>query len=158
MFHSKIISRFTIGKCLLDNRTSNLFRETVTKRNRYLSNTLLSIARSRFSKSRVTSNSEFTLASTVTMATAWSMGPGTYEVPLSLFEKNRKRLASQLKSGQIVVLQGGDSINHYDTDVEYVFRQVSTSIIYIIYSFDVCITKIYLSLLFGKCNCCTHLT
>lgn len=156
MFHSKIISRFTRGKCLLDNRTSNLLKETVTKRNRCLSNTLLSIARSRFSKSRVTSNSEFTLASTVTMATAWSMGPGTYEVPLSLFEKNRKRLASQLKSGQIVVLQGGDSINHYDTDVEYVFRQVSASIIYIIYSFDVSITKIYLALLFGKCNCCTY--
>ncbi|KAI5646234.1 metallopeptidase family m24 domain-containing protein [Phthorimaea operculella] len=54
---------------------------------------------------------------------AWSMGPGTYEVPLSLFEKNRKRLASKLKSGQIVVLQGGEDIHHYDTDVQYVFRQ-----------------------------------
>lgn len=123
MFHSKIFSR---GKCLLDNRTSNLLIETVTKRNRCLSNSLsLSVARHRISKSRVTTNSEFILASTVTMATAWTMGPGTLEVPLSLFENNRKRLASQLKSGQIVVLQGGDAINHYDTDVEYVFRQVS---------------------------------
>ncbi|XP_045536812.1 xaa-Pro dipeptidase [Papilio machaon] len=59
------------------------------------------------------------------MTTAWSMGPGTYEVPLSLFAKNRERLAEKLKNGQIVVLQGGDSINHYDTDVEYVFRQES---------------------------------
>ncbi|KAI8432302.1 hypothetical protein MSG28_004722 [Choristoneura fumiferana] len=59
------------------------------------------------------------------MAASWSMGPGTLEVPLSLFAKNRKRLAEKLKPGQIVVLQGGESINHYDTDVEYVFRQES---------------------------------
>lgn len=131
MFHGRIISKFTRGKCLLDNRTSNLLKETVTKRSRWLSNTLLlSIARNRISKSRVTTNSEFILASTVTMATAWSMGPGTLEVPLSLFEKNRKRLTSQLKNGQIVILQGGDAINHYDTDVEYVFRQVSAYIMY----------------------------
>lgn len=123
MFQRKFFSR---GKCLLDNRISNLLKETITKRNRCLSNTLsLSIARNRVSKNLLTTNSEFILASTVTMATAWSMGPGTFEVPLSLFENNRKRLASQLKSGQIVVLQGGDGINHYDTDVEYVFRQVS---------------------------------
>ncbi|XP_059045139.1 xaa-Pro dipeptidase [Achroia grisella] len=58
-------------------------------------------------------------ATTVT----WSMGPGTYEVPLSLFATNRQRLAEKLQPGQVVLLQGGDSINHYDTDVEYVFRQ-----------------------------------
>lgn len=68
----------------------------------------------------------FTLSPAARMAGSWSMGPGTFEVPLSLFEKNRKRLASNLKSGQIVVLQGGEDINHYDTDVQYVFRQVST--------------------------------
>lgn len=56
----------------------------------------------------------------------WSMGPGTLEVPLSLYAKNRQRLTEQLQSGQIVVLQGGESINHYDTDVEYVFRQVKS--------------------------------
>lgn len=128
MFHSKFVLKFIRGKYLLD---SNLLKETVTKRNRCLSNTLLlSIARNKISKTRVTTNSQFILASTVAMATAWSMGPGTLEVPLSLFEKNRKRLASQLKSGQIVVLQGGDALNHYDTDVEYVFRQVSASITY----------------------------
>lgn len=63
------------------------------------------------------------------MAASWSMGPGTLEVPLSLFAKNRKRLAEKLKPGQIVVLQGGESINHYDTDVEYVFRQVTFTFI-----------------------------
>ncbi|XP_013194962.1 xaa-Pro dipeptidase [Amyelois transitella] len=61
--------------------------------------------------------------SSAAMAATWSMGPGTLEVPLSLFATNRERLAEKLKPGQIVVLQGGDSLNHYDTDVEYVFRQ-----------------------------------
>ncbi|CAH0727092.1 unnamed protein product, partial [Brenthis ino] len=60
---------------------------------------------------------------TIKMEGHWSMGPGTLEVPLSLYAKNRQRLTEQLQSGQIVVLQGGESINHYDTDVEYVFRQ-----------------------------------
>lgn len=59
------------------------------------------------------------------MADSWSMGPGTLDVPLALYAKNRERLAEKLQSGQIVVLQGGESINHYDTDVEYVFRQVN---------------------------------
>ncbi|CAG9788144.1 unnamed protein product [Diatraea saccharalis] len=57
------------------------------------------------------------------MSATWSMGPGTLEVPLSLFATNRKRLAVKLKPGQVVVLQGGDDINLYDTDVQYVFRQ-----------------------------------
>lgn len=59
------------------------------------------------------------------MAATWSMGPGTFQVPLSLFETNRKRLAKKLTSGQVVILQGGEDISHYDTDVQYVFRQVS---------------------------------
>ncbi|XP_068629258.1 xaa-Pro dipeptidase isoform X1 [Battus philenor] len=59
------------------------------------------------------------------MTTSWSMGPGTLEVPLNLFAKNRDRLANKLEHGQIVILQGGDSINHYDTDQEYLFRQES---------------------------------
>lgn len=59
------------------------------------------------------------------MAATWSMGPGTLQVPLSLFSKNRKRLAELLKSGQVVVLQGGDEVSFYDTDVQYnTFRQV----------------------------------
>ncbi|KAJ8719684.1 hypothetical protein PYW08_011859 [Mythimna loreyi] len=59
------------------------------------------------------------------MAATWSMGPGTLEVPLSLFAKNRDRLADKLKSGQLVVLQGGEDVSHYDTDIEYVFRQAT---------------------------------
>lgn len=60
------------------------------------------------------------------MATAtWSMGPGTLQVPLSLFAKNRDRLVDKLKHGQVVVLQGGDEVSFYDTDVQYnTFRQV----------------------------------
>lgn len=60
----------------------------------------------------------------VKMAATWSMGPGTLEVPLSLFAKNRRRLTERLQKGQVVVLQGGDDISHYDTDIHYVFRQV----------------------------------
>ncbi|XP_050677461.1 xaa-Pro dipeptidase [Leptidea sinapis] len=57
------------------------------------------------------------------MAAIWSMGPGTLEVPMSLFQKNRQRLADKLKSGEVVILQGGEDISHYDTDIHYVFRQ-----------------------------------
>ncbi|KAL0829227.1 hypothetical protein ABMA28_004054 [Loxostege sticticalis] len=70
---------------------------------------------------RLTTATEFSLS--VKMAATWSMGPGTLEVPLSLFATNRRRLAEKLKPGQVVVLQGGEDINHYDTDVQYVFRQ-----------------------------------
>lgn len=58
------------------------------------------------------------------MAGLWSMGQKTLEVPLSLYSKNRSRLVEKLKAGQVVVLQGGDEISFYDTDVQYVFRQV----------------------------------
>ncbi|KAJ0176056.1 hypothetical protein K1T71_008230 [Dendrolimus kikuchii] len=57
------------------------------------------------------------------MAATWSMGPGTLEVPMSLFTKNRRRLADCLQQGQVVILQGGDDVSHYDTDIHYVFRQ-----------------------------------
>ncbi|CAH0625532.1 unnamed protein product [Chrysodeixis includens] len=72
---------------------------------------------------RLATKPTFSTATTANMASTWSMGPGTLEIPLSLFAKNRNRLAEKLKSGQVVVLQGGDSLPHYDTDVEYVFRQ-----------------------------------
>lgn len=67
----------------------------------------------------------------VRMAATWSMGPGTLDVPLSLFAKNRSRLANSLKKGQMVVLQGGDDLSFYDTDVQYVFRQVTFLFYYI---------------------------
>lgn len=57
------------------------------------------------------------------------MGRGTYEVPLELFALNRKRLVDRLKPNNlgkaIVVLQGGDDIPFYDTDICPVFRQES---------------------------------
>lgn len=60
------------------------------------------------------------------------MGPGTYAIPLSLFKENRLRVCSALKEitnviddKTYILLQGGDAINLYNTDVEYLFRQVS---------------------------------
>lgn len=59
------------------------------------------------------------------------MGPGTYEVPLELFALNRARLTEAIQETEdvsgpsYVLLEGGTSVNLYNTDVEYVFRQVS---------------------------------
>ena len=58
-----------------------------------------------------------------------SMGPGTFEVPLELFQTNRVRLSERLRGltvgNAIVVLQGGSELPFYDTDTTYhVFRQV----------------------------------
>lgn len=56
------------------------------------------------------------------------MGPGTHEVPMELFEQNRKRLVDRLRAkgvgNAVVVLQGGSDIPFYDTDTTYIFRQV----------------------------------
>lgn len=58
-----------------------------------------------------------------------SMGPHTYQIPVELFELNRKRLVEKLKDkaeNSIVLLQGGDEVPFYDTDITYnVFRQES---------------------------------
>lgn len=62
-----------------------------------------------------------------------NMGPGTYAVPLSLFRDNRERVCDaskaaskqQIDQNAFILLQGGDTINLYNTDVEYVFRQVN---------------------------------
>lgn len=62
------------------------------------------------------------------------MGPGTYAVPLSLFGDNRRRVCAALKAipsitndtNAFVLLQGGEQISVYNTDIEYVFRQVSS--------------------------------
>lgn len=62
------------------------------------------------------------------------MGPGTLAIPLSLFRDNRLRVCTALKAipnvgddNAFILLQGGDSINLYNTDVEYNFRQVTKS-------------------------------
>lgn len=60
-----------------------------------------------------------------------SMGPNTLAIPLSLFRDNRQRVCAALRTtkqttaGTIILLQGGDTINFYDTDTDYVFRQVN---------------------------------
>lgn len=68
----------------------------------------------------------------VAEAATLDMGPGTLAIPLSLFRDNRLRVCTALKAipnagddNAFILLQGGDSINLYNTDVEYNFRQVS---------------------------------
>lgn len=83
------------------------------------------------------------------------MGPGTFEVPLELFELNRQRLVDRLKpktlGKAIIVLQGGDEVPFYDTDTSYhIFRQVRyfnihahKTIIYIVpYGQHICFEKV----------------
>lgn len=58
-----------------------------------------------------------------------SMNHSTCQVPVKLFALNRERLSSSLKNNprtpanSVVILEGGDSLSLYDTDVDYVFRQ-----------------------------------
>lgn len=59
------------------------------------------------------------------------MGPGTYAIPMSLFRDNRLRVCNALRTianigdeKTFILLQGGEAINLYNTDVEYLFRQV----------------------------------
>lgn len=66
-----------------------------------------------------------------TKAATIDMGPGTHAVPLSLFRDNRLRVCNALKSipnigddRTFILLQGGGEISLYNTDVEYIFRQV----------------------------------
>lgn len=61
-----------------------------------------------------------------------NMGPGTYKIPLSLFRDNRLRVCNAIKETSnliidertFVLLQGGDAISFYNTDTEYIFKQV----------------------------------
>lgn len=59
------------------------------------------------------------------------MGNLTFEVPVTLFVENRRRLLAELKrlapeaaESSIIFLEGGVPVNHYNTDTEYPFRQV----------------------------------
>lgn len=57
------------------------------------------------------------------------MGENTLKVPMELFAENRRRLCEKLRHqkhlphNSVVLLQGGQALNLYSTDVEYVFRQ-----------------------------------
>ena len=59
----------------------------------------------------------------------------THKVPLRLHQLNRERLCARLKAksniakGTIVLLQGGQDLNLYNTDIEYVFRQVRKNVV-----------------------------
>ncbi|XP_039436388.1 xaa-Pro dipeptidase [Culex pipiens pallens] len=62
----------------------------------------------------------------------YQMGPNTHSIPMTLFRENRDRVMAELRKvpalegkQALVVLQGGDNISLYDTDVDYVFRQES---------------------------------
>lgn len=60
-----------------------------------------------------------------------NMGPNTLSVPLDMFRENRERVCDALlrrtngdvAKGALILLQGGDSLPLYNTDVEYLFRQ-----------------------------------
>nr|XP_049700229.1 xaa-Pro dipeptidase isoform X1 [Helicoverpa armigera] len=108
-------------QCLLAKSHNNRCSFVVVRRNLYQLQSILRLS-SVLYRSASTPSVSFTSSAKMAAAT-WSMGPGTLEVPLSLFAKNRNRLADKLKSGQVVVLEGGEDISHYDTDIEYVFRQ-----------------------------------
>jgi Xaa-Pro dipeptidase len=60
----------------------------------------------------------------------FSLGPGTYRVPMRLHADNRRRLADRLRAngaapGGVVVLAGGRAEFRYETDTEEVFHQES---------------------------------
>jgi Aminopeptidase P, N-terminal domain. len=61
------------------------------------------------------------------------MGDHTLFVPNALFAENRRRLCQRLRENNnvpqnaFILLEGGESVSLYDTDVEYVFRQVGYS-------------------------------
>jgi Xaa-Pro dipeptidase len=62
--------------------------------------------------------------------TLFSMGPGSFPVPAALHAEQRGRLASRLRDdgapqGAVVLLQGGEQQNEYDTDRELLFMQES---------------------------------
>lgn len=60
-------------------------------------------------------------------------GPNSLAVPMKLFKENRERVVCQLRKlsnvpeNSYILLKGGSEISQYDTDVHYVFRQVSSS-------------------------------
>jgi Xaa-Pro dipeptidase len=66
------------------------------------------------------------------------MGDHTLFVPNILFAENRLRLCQRLRENTsvpqnaFIVLQGGEPLSLYDTDVEYIFRQVGGTKLFIV--------------------------
>lgn len=58
-----------------------------------------------------------------------NMGHDTHTIPLSMFKDNRQRVCEALKNESVVaksaliVLEGGDTLPLYNTDVDYLFQQ-----------------------------------
>lgn len=67
----------------------------------------------------------------------YQVGQHTLSIPMTMFKENREKVVNALKaSGKIqkpsdtyILLQGGDDLSLYDTDVNYLFRQVRFFII-----------------------------
>ena len=60
----------------------------------------------------------------------FSMGPGTFAVPMAMHAESRRRLVERLRrrgvpGPAVVVLQGGEQPSKYDTDRELLFEQES---------------------------------
>ncbi|XP_055390531.1 xaa-Pro dipeptidase-like [Condylostylus longicornis] len=61
----------------------------------------------------------------------FKMGPGTLEIPMTMFRNNRNKVAREMKNHKLVdnksyiLLQGGNDVSFNDTDVDYLFRQES---------------------------------
>lgn len=61
------------------------------------------------------------------------MGEGTHRISMELFAFNRERLVKRLRAKDnvpnkgMIFLQGGSEVKFYNTDTNYVFRQVSFS-------------------------------
>ncbi|XP_053984440.1 xaa-Pro dipeptidase [Hylaeus volcanicus] len=81
---------------------------------------------------RVTDNDMAEATDSATMESYFQRGDHTLKVPMSLFQNNRKRLITRLRTntktpieGSFVILQGGIEVPFNDTDITWPFRQES---------------------------------
>lgn len=58
----------------------------------------------------------------------YQMGPDTLQIPMEMFQENRAKVCNALQSSaaakSAILLEGGQDISWYDTDVSYNFKQV----------------------------------
>lgn len=62
----------------------------------------------------------------------YQMGPDTMAIPMEMFRENRAKVCDALLKpatapNSVILLEGGSDISWYDTDVDYVFKQVATA-------------------------------